>query len=126
MSDYEHISVRYEHVDDAGSIAIATVLTPEFKDETTGIALGGELATLIESKPFGLVLNLNRVNILSSSSIAQLVKVWKQAKADNVQFVMSELSELVAELFRVVRLKDEIQIVSPEQRAIAAAAGQTT
>lgn len=122
MSEFEHISVRYEHVDNAGSVAIATVLAPELKDELTGTAVGTELSNLVATKPSGLVVNLSRVNALSSSSIAQLVKVWKQSKADEVELVLTELNELLVELFRVVRLEDEIKIVSPEQRAISLAA----
>ena len=121
MSEYEHLSVRFQQFDDSGSISIATLLTPELKDEVVGAEVGSELLKLIATKPHGLVVNFSRVTVLTSSSIAQIVKVWKQSRADDVRLVLTELSELLVELFRVVRLDGEIQIVSPEQRAISLA-----
>lgn len=120
MSEYEHLSVRYEAGEADDSIAIATVLTPEFRSEDPGRELGKELIDLLGSKPKALVVNFSRVNFLTSSSIGQIVKVWKQSLADNCPLVLTELSDVLAELFRIVRLDGEIEIVSPEQRAIAA------
>lgn len=124
MADFQQFTVRYEHVEAAGSVAIATLLEPELRDESAAIELGDELVTLLATKPAALVVNFNRVKFMTSSFIGQLARVWKQSKEHEVRLVLTELSDVLAQLLSVARLDSEIDTISPEQRAIAAIGNQ--
>jgi len=123
MADFQHFSIRYEHVEAAGSVAIATLLEPQLKDDAAAVELGDELVALLATKPAALIINYGRVKFMTSSFIGQLVRVWKQSNAQEVRLILTELSDLLAQLLSVARLDREIDTISPEHRAVASLAG---
>lgn len=118
MSNHEHISTRYETVDDVGSVALATVLTSELRDELEIRQLGAELLSLLSSDPAAVIVNMGKVEFLASSGVSQFIRLWKKSEADDIRLVLAETQDTPMEVFQLTGLDQKMEFNTTEQRAL--------
>ena len=118
MSEYKHIAVRHEEVDDVGQVAVANLLRDKLFDELLIRETAEELLGILADGPKAMIVNFQQVQSLSSSAIGQLVKLWKQSQAADIRLVLTELNEAILEGFRVTHLDKQFEINTTEKRAL--------
>lgn len=65
-----------------------------------------------------LVLNFQNVAFMSSAMIGKLILIHKQAKADQVDLKLSNISASIMEVFKIMKLNKLFQIFDDESQAV--------
>jgi anti-anti-sigma factor len=69
--------------------------------------------------PASVLLNFSRVGYINSTGIALIVSLLAQARKTHTPLLVSGLSEHYAEIFRITRLSDFMQVYADEASALA-------
>lgn len=118
MSDFQHLAVGYQDVDELGKVAIATILREKLLDELLIREVFKELDDLLAFKPAAIIVSFESVQLMSSTAIGQLVRLWKQAKIAETRLILAELNEAILEGFQVTHLDKQFEINTSVSRAI--------
>ena len=122
MSEFQQIAVHHESVDQVGSVAVAKIVRAKLLDELHIREMGDELLIVLGTQPAAMIVNFEDVEFLSSSSIGQLVKLWKHSRAADIRLVLAELDETLLEALRLTHLDKQFEINTTEKRALASLA----
>ena len=102
---------------DVGSVLLATasgrIDLSNADDFTTALA-----AALGSSKD-ALILDLSKVDYISSAGLRSLMITLKASKADNKGFGVAALQPMLAEIFAIARLNQVIPIFATMREAVA-------
>jgi len=78
-----------------------------------------EIQEIVRDYPFRImVLNFARVKTLSSSFLGKIVKLNNELKARNRKLRVCELSEEVANCFKLLKLQKVIPVYKTEEKAL--------
>ena len=102
---------------DVGSVLLASasgrIDLSNADDFTTALS-----AALTGSKA-ALILDLSRVDYISSAGLRSLMITFKASKTDNKSFGVAALKPMLAEIFSIARLNQVIPIFATTREAIA-------
>lgn len=92
-------------------------------DGSAESALNTAYAAAAAAQPDGVLLNFRDVGYINSTGIALIVGLLAQARKTHTPLLVSGLSDHYAEIFRITRLSDFMQVYADESSALADAAG---
>ncbi len=82
-------------------------------------SLGQELVDLVRDKANDrIVLNFHNVSFMSSAMIGKLISFGKKCKENGVALRLSNITENVAEVFKLMRLEKVFEIDPDEETAV--------
>lgn len=103
-------------------VVMVTFNNVKILDESVIRQIGGEFEKLTteaagERK---LLLNFDRVTFMSSAMIGQIMKLYKQSKADGIALKLCSIEPTILEVFKITRLDKLLDIRKTEADALAA------
>lgn len=100
-------------------VAIVSFLTPYLQTEEVIQAVGEELSKVVEDEGFTkILLSFNGVRFLSSSMLAQMVKLQKKLTKVKGRVRVSTLPPAMKEVMRVSQLDKMIEVFDDETTAL--------
>ncbi len=102
-------------------VVMVTFNNVKILDESVIRQIGGEFEKLTteaagERK---LLLNFDRVTFMSSAMIGQIMKLYKQSKADGIALKLCSIEPTILEVFKITRLDKLLDIRKTEADALA-------
>lgn len=102
-----------------GDVLIAYFQDVRIIDESRIESLGKELVNLLESKANDrIILNFMNVGFMSSAMIGKLISFGKKCKDNNVTLRITNITENVEEVFKLMRLEKVFEIDPDEETAL--------
>ena len=102
-----------------GSVVVATVTRGRFRDEREILSTLERLGEFINGRDgIRLLLNMDKVEYLSSAGLGTLVGLLKKCRQKEGQFKLCCLNESIGELFQVMKLDRIFEIYPDEQSAV--------
>ena len=94
-------------------------------DEGTIRSIGAEFEKLTTESAADrkLLLNFRGVDYMSSAMLGQIMKLYKQCKADNIKLKICSICPQVLEIFTITRLHKVLAIEADEAAALASFSG---
>jgi len=111
----QHIDVR-----DEGEVTVVTFRDARILDEITIAEIGQELFSLVEDEQRqNLLLNLGRVEFLSSAALGKLITLRRKVNDANGYLKLCNIQPDTFEVFNVSKLNTFFKIFDTEASAIA-------
>ena len=112
-------------IEDRGEVVMVTFTQARILDEGTIRSIGAEFEKLTteSAADHKLLLNFRGVDYMSSAMLGQIMKLYKQCKADNIKLKLCSIVPQVLEVFTITKLDKLIDIASDEAAALAAFSG---
>lgn len=102
-----------------GDVLIAYFQDVRIIDETRIESLGSELVELLNQKSNDrIILNFQNVGFMSSAMIGKLISFGKKCRENNVALRITNITENVAEVFKLMRLEKVFNIDPDEATAL--------
>ena len=103
-------------------VVMVTFNNVKILDESIIRQIGGEFEKLTTEAAAErkLLLNFDRVTFMSSAMIGQIMKLYKQAKADGIALKLCSIDPAILEVFKITRLDKLLDIRKTEADALAA------
>jgi anti-sigma B factor antagonist len=102
-----------------GDVLIAYFQDVRIIDESRIESLGNELVNLLNEKANDrIILNFKNVGFMSSAMIGKLISFGKKCKEKNVALRITDITENVAEVFKLMRLEKVFEIDPDEETAL--------
>ena len=102
-----------------GDVLIAYFQDVRIIDETRIESLGTELVTLLSEKANDrIILNFKNVGFMSSAMIGKLISFGKKCREQNVALRITDITENVEEVFKLMRLEKVFDIDPDEETAL--------
>ena len=102
-----------------GDVLVAYFQDVRIIEESRIESLGQELLDLVRDKSkVRIVLNFQNVSFMSSAMIGKLISFGKKCKENGVALRISNITENVAEVFKLMRLEKVFVIDPDEETAI--------
>ncbi|MDH5718550.1 MAG: STAS domain-containing protein [Spirochaetia bacterium] len=76
------------------------------------------LEVIKEHPKNNMIINLKKVDYMSSSGIRMIIQVFNKLKRKNQRLLLCELNENIKKVFNIVGLIDILEIVETEKEAI--------
>jgi anti-sigma B factor antagonist len=109
------VEVRVRHLSALAVLDLGGDITSQAAAE-----LDQAYTTAIEIDPAAILLNFSAVSYINSTGIALLVGILAKARREHRRVLASGLTEHYAEIFRVTRLSDFMDLFDDEDTAIRA------
>lgn len=77
------------------------------------------LAMALSASKTGLIVDLSKVDYISSAGLRSLMITLKASKTDNKSFAVAALQPMLAEIFTIARLNQVIPIFQTTREAVA-------
>lgn len=112
-------------IEDRGEVVMVTFTQARILDEGTIRSIGAEFEKLTTESAADrkLLLNFRGVDYMSSAMLGQIMKLYKQCKADNIKLKLCGVCPQVLEIFTITRLNKVLAIESDEAAALASFSG---
>jgi anti-sigma B factor antagonist len=103
-------------------VVMVTFNNVKILDESIIRQIGGEFENLTTEAAAErkLLLNFDRVTFMSSAMIGQIMKLYKQTKADGIALKLCSIDPTILEVFKITRLDKLLDIRKTEADALAA------
>jgi anti-anti-sigma factor len=103
-------------------VVMITFNNVKILDESVIRQIGGEFENLTTEAAAErkLLLNFDRVTFMSSAMIGQIMKLYKQTKADGIALKLCSIDPTILEVFKITRLDKLLDIRKTEVDALAA------
>jgi anti-anti-sigma factor len=103
-------------------VVMVTFNNVKILDESVIRQIGGEFENLTTEAAAErkLLLNFDRVTFMSSAMIGQIMKLYKQTKADGIALKLCSIDPTILEVFKITRLDKLLDIRKTEADALAA------
>jgi anti-sigma B factor antagonist len=103
----------------AGYVTVALVLDRRLQDQGVIQELAAELESLLsDNAPKNVLLNLSRVEFISSAALNRLITYNNRIKKAGGQLKVSNLKPQIEEVFAITRLNKHFDIRSDESAAL--------
>jgi anti-sigma B factor antagonist len=104
----------------AGYVTVALVMDRRLQDQGVIQELASELDSLVTEKaPKNILLNLSRVDFISSAALNRLITYNNRIKKSGGQLKLSNLKPQIEEVFAITRLNKHFDIRPDESAALA-------
>jgi anti-anti-sigma factor len=102
-------------------VVMVTFNNVKILDESVIRQIGGEFDKLTTEAAAErkLLLNFDRVTFMSSAMIGQIMKLYKQSKADGIALKLCSIEPTIMEVFKITRLDKLLDIRKTEADALA-------
>ena len=102
-----------------GDVLIAYFQDVRIIDESRIESLGNELIELLNQTPHDrIILNFQNVGFMSSAMIGKLISFGKKCREKSVALRITNITENVAEVFKLMRLEKVFDIDPDEETAL--------
>jgi anti-sigma B factor antagonist len=119
MSQYNRIEVS-QLSGSAGNVSVVLVTERRLQEQTAIQELAAELESLVaENRPKNVLLNLSRVDFISSAALNRLITYHNRVKKAGGQLKLSNLKPQIEEVFAITRLNKHFDIRPDEPAALA-------
>jgi anti-sigma B factor antagonist len=107
---------------DRQDVVMVTFNNVKILDESVIRQIGSEFEKLTTEAAAErkLLLNFDRVTFMSSAMIGQIMKLYKQTKADGIAMKLCSIDPAILEVFKITRLDKLLDIKKTEADALAA------
>ncbi len=118
MNEYNRIAVS-QLSGSAGHVSVALVTERRLQDPSVIQELGAELDSLVSgAQPKNVLVNLSRVEFVSSAALNRLISYHNQVKKAGGQLKLSNLKPQIEEVFAITRLNRHFDIRDDESSAL--------
>ena len=112
-------NLRSEEKGEKGDILVVYFNDAKILDEAKIQQIGVELNEKVATATGGrLLLNFDNVSFMSSAMIGKVILVNKKCKAANINLKLSNISDNVMEVFKLMRLNKILDIQKDEEKAL--------
>jgi len=119
MNEYNRIAVS-QLSGSAGDVSVVLVTERRLQDQGVIQELGAELDSLVsDEKPKNLLLNLSRVEFVSSAALNRLISYYNRVKKAGGQLKLTNLKPQIEEVFAITRLNKHFDIYEDESSALS-------
>lgn len=116
MANYQQIAVS-----EVGPVTVVRFLNKKIRDEDEIQQLGDELFSLVDDQETKrLLLNFEKVDIMSSAALGKLIRLDKKVKKADGQLKLCCICPNIYEVFTITKLNQVYDIYDDQRSALAA------